>query len=289
MVPLATCNVNVMNLCQQRLAEVTSLLDYAVQNLKGEIAVVSQTMVDTADGDVCRVRERVAVRQPAVTFPLEEPQEEAGYHDAPRVEVQMVSAPKWEPGDGESKGKHLTEPSTINGSVAQRFQLPQEVMLLNLEEAEEGIRLVGKHISRPIIGTFTNTITISASAPEVLEEASYPDRDRLLQATQDTSPLMKQKNGEDVDNGSNLPAENDTSVTLLEGSVQDWLGCCLCYEVFPSKETLHFHVETIHQQPKTVPCQVSCHIIVNFSLKLALRAFHSKYSYDDPFNISLPL
>lgn len=270
-VPLATPNFNGMRLDQESLVEVTSLLDDPSRYSQGVIVSNSQTLVGAGAG--YRVGEGVSASQLAVTIPVEEPQEETGYHDAARVEVQMVGAPQWEQRDQDIKDEHPNEPSVAKESVYQHFQLPEEeLILLNLEEAEEGIRMVGKPIARPITSTPISSTTISVSAPGVLEESasltveksSSQNSDRLLQATQDIPTVMKRKFGEDTDNGSKLPARNDARLGLLEGSAQAWLGCCLCYEVFPSREALHLHVATIHQQTRTLPCQVGCHITVNF-------------------------
>ncbi|XP_063865978.1 uncharacterized protein LOC135103512 [Scylla paramamosain] len=227
-----------MDLRQDSFVEVTSTAS--------EEAIVSNspTMIETVGGTGCGI-------------PLEEPQAEEGYSDAPRVEVQMVGAPEWGPEDENIKDEHIAESSIIKEPVYQRLQLPEEeVIMFNLEEAEEGIRLVGKPVAKPVIPIPNNTTTISVSALGVLEQTSSQDRSSLLQVTQNVPVVMKRKFVSDTDTESKLPVRNAASVALIEQSAQAWLGCCLCYEIFPSRKALQLHVAASHQQPKTVLCQI---------------------------------
>ena len=218
----------------------------------------SPTMIETVCGAECGIRDVVATNQAAaaVTIPLEEPQTVESYSDAPRVEVQMVGGPEWRPEDVDIKEKHLPESSIINEPVFQCLQLPEEEMILfNLEEAKEGIRLVGKPVAKPVIPTTINTISVSDEG--VLTQTSNLYKNKLLQVTQDVPVVAKRKFVSDSDTESKQSVRYASSVALIEGSTQGWLECCLCCEIFPSRKALQMHVAASHQQPKTMLCQVS--------------------------------
>lgn len=261
-VPLAARSFTGMDLDQENLVEVTTLLDDTAQCSQEVVVSDSQTAVVTRTA----VRHGGATSQPAVTTPKEVTQDETGHLGAPQVAVQVVGAPEWgqelEEEEVIDKGQYL-EPSITN--EYQHHHVPdEEVILLNLEEVEEGIRLVGKPVATPITSTPSNaTISVSAAGvltqefEETLRQRSSPDRSRSLQVTHNFPTDMKREFDEDADKNSKLLARNDVNLGLLEESAQACLGCCLCHEEFPSRMALHLHVTTIHKQPSTLPHQVN--------------------------------
>lgn len=240
-----------MDLRQDSFVEVTS-------TVASEEAVVSNSraMIESVGGAGCEVREMVAASQAAaVTIPLEEPQAEKSYNDAPRVEVQMVGASAWGPAEDENiKDEYLTGSSMIKEQEYHRLQLPEEeVILFNLEETNEGIQLVGKPVAKSVIPTPHITTTISLSAVGEVEKTYSQDRNRFLQITQGV-PAVKRKFVSDSGSESKQLSRNGAGVALL--------GCCLCYEIFSSRKALQLHVAVTHQQSKTVSCQVILPIVI---------------------------
>lgn len=148
------------------------------------------------------------------------------------------------------------------------LHLPREEVLLSLEEVEEGIQLVGEPLVRPVTPSHILTTTISPFTPEMpgkkapttisYEGNSNQSGSIPTGLLQDTQTGVDTKFDEETNNTTEIQEMNGGGLAI-EGSSQAWIGCCLCYEVLPSRDALQLHITAVHQQlSSALPHQVSC-------------------------------